>query len=321
MRSAPARIAGGWNDFWFRPQATSTLALVRIAGGLLALGWGLSLLPDLFAFFSDDGLLPAQPENQGDGVWGLLGMFESDAAVVGLAALLIVASIALTVGLFTRFAAFAVLVCLIAFARRNSFVLNSGDGLLRVLILFLAFSPAGESLSLDRLRKARERFWEFPDRAPWGLRLLQVQLSVLYVSTVWQKVRGANWNDGTAVSFANRIDDLERFPLPSLLKDDLLMSNLLTFGTLAVELSLGILIWNRMLRPWVIGFGVALHLGIDYSLRVGFFSYAILACYLAFIPPETASRLIERVRAAVAGFRGRTAPAPAGVSGTAAGPR
>lgn len=286
------KAVAAWDRFWFAPQPTSALALVRIAAGAICIGWALSLLPDLFSFYSSDGVIPEQLPNQGEGVWGLLDVFPSDGALVALWVAFLAASVALMLGLFTRLAALVTLICLISFARRNHLVLNSGDGLLRVLVLFLALAPAGASLSLDRLRRSRADFWEFPARAPWALRLIQVQIGVLYVSTVWQKARGTRWNDGTAVSFANRIEDLERFPLPSLLKNDLLMANVLTFGTLAVELSLGVLVWNRVLRPWVLGLGVALHLGIDYSLRVGFFSYALFACYLAFVPPDTARNAI-----------------------------
>ena len=290
------KATAAWERFWFAPQATSTLALVRIATGLVCLGWALSLMPDLFAFFSEEGVVPKPPEGQGPGVWGLLNLFPSDAALVAVYVTLIVGSVALTLGLFSRLAALVVFICLLAFARRNIWVLNSGDGLVRLLPLFLVFAPSGAALSLDRLRRAKDAFWEFPARAPWALRLIQIQLSVLYVSTVWQKVRGVSWNDGTAVSYANRLEDLERFPMPALFTDNVTAAGLLTFGTLAVELSLGILIWNRALRPYVIGVGVALHLGIEYSIRVGFFSAAIFACYLAFIPPETASKAILAVR-------------------------
>lgn len=285
-----------WERFWFGPQATSTLALVRIATGAFSLGWALSLLPDLFAFFSEGGVVPGHPRHQGQGIWGLLELFPTDAALVAVYVAFIVASVALIIGLFSRLAALIVFLCLLSFSRRNGLVLNSGDGLLRVLSLFLVFSPSGSSLSLDRLRRAKDSFWDFPARAPWALRLIQIQLSVLYVSTVWQKVRGARWNDGTAVSYAQRVEDLERFPMPGVLKGDVTMANLQTFGTLAVELSLGILVWNRVLRPWVLGAGVVLHLGIEYSMRVGFFGFAIFACYLAFIPPETARSVILWVR-------------------------
>lgn len=293
------KLTQAWERFWFKPQATSPLALVRITAGIVSFGWGLALLPDLFTFYSNDGIVPVQPEEQGEGVWGLLGIFPSDAALVAVYVALLVGSVALALGCFSRVAALVVLVGLLSFARRDVYVLNSGDGLLRNLVLFLVLAPGGESLSLDRWRRCRrtgESFWDFPERAPWALRLLQIQLSVLYVSTVWTKVRGINWNDGTAVSYANRLDDLARFPLPSFMTDSVMVSNVLTFGTLAVELSLGILIWNRVLRPYVIALGVGLHAGIDYSIRVGFFSYAIFACYVAFIPPETASRAILATR-------------------------
>lgn len=299
------RATDAWERFFFKPEPTSTLALVRIAVGLLSFGWALSLLPDLFDFFSADGIVPEQPVGQGKGVWGLLGIFESDAALVVVYLALLAGSILLTAGLFTRLAAAVVFLALLAFARRNSLVFNSGDGLLRNLAFFLALAPAGASLSLDRLRRARDRFWEFPERAPWALRLIQIQVSILYLSTVWQKVRGINWNDGTAVSYALRIEDLERFPLPWQVINSVQIANLATFGTLAAELSLGILIWNRVLRPYVIGLGVGMHLSIDYSIRVGFFSYAILASYLAFLSPSRASRVILGARDRIAERSGR----------------
>jgi hypothetical protein len=54
-------------------------------------------------------------------------------------------------------------------------------------------------------------------------------------------------------------------------------------------------VWNRRLRPWVIGLGVAFHLGIDIFFDIGFFSAAMWLAYLAFLPPETADRIVERL--------------------------
>jgi hypothetical protein len=313
------RGSTAWDRFWFAPEPTSTLALVRIAVGLLSLAWALSLLPDLLAFFSPGGVFHAQPAAQGPAVWGLLGIFNSDAAVVALYLVLVGASIALVLGFWSRIAAVLVFLALLSFARRAPSILNSGDGLIRNLALLLALAPSGAALSLDRWRRAKKQFWEFPARAPWALRLIQIQVSVLYLSTVWQKARGTTWNDGTAVSFAQRIHDLERFPLPSVLSHSLTLSNLQTFGTLAVELSLGVLVWNRVLRPYVLAVGVILHAGIDYSIRVGFFSFAIFASYVAFVPPETARAFIlglrDRARTRFRRVPGRTETSPgAGVA-------
>jgi hypothetical protein len=45
-----------------------------------------------------------------------------------------------------------------------------------------------------------------------------------------------------------------------------------------------------------------LHLGIDYAVRVGFFSYAVLVAYIAFIPPESARSFILATRDRLTGI-------------------
>src|SRR5207249_2816840 len=57
-----------------------------------------------------------------------------------------------------------------------------------------------------------------------------------------------------------------------------------------------VLVRNRRARPWVLGAGVALHLAIAYSIRVGFFTLAMFVLYIAFVPDDTAARLILAVR-------------------------
>jgi hypothetical protein len=289
-----------WERFWFQPAPTSTLALVRIAFGLVMVGWALALVPDLFAFFSRDGVVPAQPRHLG---WGLLLTFPSDEAVIGVWAALLLSSLLVLVGFGTRLAAAVLFVCLLSFERRNILILNSGDFVLQHVALFLALSPAGAALSIDRWLRAREKFWESPSRAQWPLRLMQVQLSVIYLASVWAKVRGVTWNDGTAVSFALRVEDLARFPVPDAFGTTPILANLLTYGTLAVELGVAILIWVPGVRLFAAAGGVLLHVGIDYALTVGFFSMAMLILYLAFLPPETANRFVLWLRGRLA--RGR----------------
>jgi len=289
------RLGSGWDRFWFEPQETSSLALFRIAFGLVATFWTLSLLPNLFAFFGPNGIVPTYPQ-AGPGAWGVLAISNSEpfVAVVFVATLL--ASVALTAGLRTRWAAVVVYLGILAFQRRNPMVANSGDELIGNLALFCALAPSGVALSLDRWRAAPGRFWEFPARAPWALRLIQIQISVVYLSSVWQKVEGELWRNGTAVSYALRITDVHRFATPDFVTHSLMLSELVTFGTLALEASLGILVWNRVARPWVLTMGIAMHVGIDLWILVGFFSFAMIVSYIAFIPAETASRRIIAVR-------------------------
>lgn len=290
-----------WQRFWFAPMPSSTLALFRMAMGVLIFAWTLSLAPELSAMFSSAGILPEQP--RGPGVWGLLGLIPGHAAVILLFAGLLVASACLTVGYRTRIMSVVVFVGVVSFERRNPWVFSSGDGLIRNLAFYLMVAPAGAALSFDRMRKAPDRFWEFPAISAWPVRLLQVQLSVLYLSTVWAKLRGATWNNGTAVSYALRVSDLARFEVPDFLAHSPLLTNVLTYSTLAIEASLGVLVWNRRLRPWILALGILLHAATGYALRLGFFVPAILVLYLGFLSPPAATRVILAARGSLAGGR------------------
>lgn len=289
------RAASLWERFWFTPVEASTMALFRIAFGIVVVGWTISLAPPLYAFFGEDGVLPVH-RDAGPGSWGMLEISSSGSAVTVLYLILLVAALCLVVGFRSRLAAAVVWVSLVSFGRRDPWVLNSGDLMLTVLAFYLMLMPSGAALSVDRWLRPRSRFWEFPARSVWPLRLIQVQVTIMYFFAVWEKVRGATWNDGTAVSYAFRIGDLERFPVPAFVTDSLVLVNLMTYGTLVVELGLAVLVWNGKLRPWVLLAGVTLHLGIDFSVRVGFFSLAALVAYVAFLPPAAATAWVCRMR-------------------------
>ncbi len=295
MNPSFGRLVAGWQRFWFEPQETSTLALFRIAFGLVALGWTATQGPNLAAFYGPHGILP-HPIPDGPGTWGILSAWHGQVAVDVLYVVTVTAAVALTIGLFSRFAAVVVWIGIVSFEHRNFLVSNSGDGLVRNLAFFCALSPSGESLSVDRFLKNRQRFWEFPVRAPWALRLVQLQVSIGYLTAVWDKAGNPLWRNGTAVSYSLRIQDIHRFTTPAFITHSVVITELFTYGTLVVELSLAFLIWNRALRPWVILAGVLLHLSIDVWVLVGFFSYAMFCGYVAFTPPETASRWILAMR-------------------------
>ncbi len=284
VKSLPQRAVGSWNRFWFEPVSTSTLGVVRIGFGLVTLLWALTLAPDLRAFYSSSGILPKQPTVAW--TWGLLEHSSSMPLVLTVFALLVVGSVGVLLGCWTRFSLLMVFVGLMSFERRDPWVLNTGDWLLRILSFYLLLAPAGAALSVDRYVRHRGEFWQSPLRSPWVVRLIQIQLSAVYLFSVWAKVQGTDWNNGTAVSYALRIGDFSRVHLPHAIAASALLSNLLTFGALATELSLAFLVWNRKARPYVLAAGVSMHLLIDSTMLVGFFSYEVFIAYLAFIPED-----------------------------------
>ncbi len=276
----------GLRRWVFTPVDTAPMAALRIACGLLALGWTLSLLPDAQTFLGDHGLTSGP--TTGDAGWWTVSHFPP----YGVLALLAAASVALALGWRTRLVAVVVAVLLTVVQRRDVYALNSGDLLLRELAFYVALMPAGECWSLDARRRGEPR-----PRAPWGLRLLQVQVSLIYASSVVAKLHGTSWQDGTAVGKALQLGDLQRFVVPHALTTSVTVSALLTYGTLLVEAALVAGLWMPRARWWVMGAGVAIHLGIEATLLVGWFSLTVIACYLAFVPAPVLRAAVARVHA------------------------
>jgi hypothetical protein len=260
------------------------MAALRIACGLLALGWTVSLLPDASTFLGDDGL--TSKAVSGSAGWWAVGHFPPYAvlAVLGLSA------IALALGWRTRVMSVVVAVLLLVVQRRDVYMLNSGDLLLRELAFYVALMPAGECWSLDARRR------EPRPRAPWGLRLLQVQVSLLYLFSVVAKLHGNSWQDGSAVGKAMQLTDLQRLVVPGALSTSVTLSALLTYGTLVVEAALVVGLWLPRARWFVMAAGVAIHLGIEATLLVGWFSLTVISCYLAFVPAPALRAAVTEVR-------------------------
>ncbi len=272
-------MIGAVRRWAFDPIDTAPMAALRVACGLLVLGWTVSLLPDAQAFLADDGLTAGAVE--GSRGWWTVDLISP----YGVLALLGAAALALVVGWHTRVASVLVAVLLIAVQRRDVYVLNSGDLLLRQMAFFVALMPAGEVWSLDARRRGSV------SRAPWALRLLQVQISVVYLFSVTAKLGGTSWQDGSAVGKAMQLEDLQRLVVPESLATSVLVVALLTYGTLLVEGILVVGLWVPRIRWWVMAAGVGIHLGIEATLLIGWFSLTILTCYLAFVPASVLRRI------------------------------
>ena len=133
-----------------------TVGLVRIAFGAVAIGWTISLLPDLYALFGPHGVEPQQPQDAYQ--WGVFAIWTSDHALLIGWIVLLVSSVALTIGWRSRLATMAVFVLILSFEHRDVWVFNSGDLAVRIEALFLAISPSGAALSLDQVHSTG-KFW------------------------------------------------------------------------------------------------------------------------------------------------------------------
>lgn len=272
---------GGWHRFWFTVSPAYTLGLVRIVFGLLVITWTLELKTNFDVRFGSQGVVPRAYDRPW--TWSVFDFAPSDSALLAGWVILLVAAIALTIGWQSRIAAIVVLVLIMSFERRNPWVFNAGDMLLRIEAIMIALAPCGAALSVDQWRRSGS-FFSSRECKLWALRLMQVQVSIIYISTVIAKLRGETWQNGTSVLYSLRQADMLVMQVPEWLTNNLLIMNMVTWSTLVVEFAIGVLVWNRRCRPWVLAAGVMLHLGISMTLEVGLFSAAIFVLYLTFLP-------------------------------------
>lgn len=314
-----------WRTFWFSPEPAYTLGLVRMAFGALTVYVTLDFLPVLPVLFSANGPVPTQPSSR-DFHWintfqfGVLQMWTSDTAVVIAWVVLLLSAVSLTLGWHSRLSALLVWILFLSFLRRNPLIFNAGDHVMTNTALILAISGCGAALSLDQ-RRRHGRFWSAEERLRWPIRLMQVQLSLIYFFTAQTKFIGEAWNDGSAASYPWRMyHDWAILPAPLWVAENPFLVNVATWGTMAIELSLAILVWNRRCRYWVLAAGVVMHILIWLNLAVVFFGLAMFVLYLAWVPWETVRDLPDRAKSALGRRFTRLSPPPEESSDETTGP-
>ena len=298
IKNIALAVVNSWNNFWFKPISTKPLGIFRIFFGLLIIQYALLLLPDLFVWLGKDGILSSTTVNSWQPYvrFNILNLLpDNDLWLSLIFIVFFIAAICLSAGLLTRISTIVVFLCLISFQARNFLIINSGDNLMRLLCLWLIFSPAGRSFSIDQwLKHIKQREQEISHNiqmAPWAQRLMQINIALVYGHTFSKKILGTDWQNGTAVYFSSHLTEMHRLPI-NYIFDHLWSCQLLTWSTLAIEFSLCFLIWFRPIRYYIILLGVLMHLTIDWSMIIPQFQWLMIVSYILFIEPKDLEKII-----------------------------
>jgi hypothetical protein len=294
-------IFNAWNHFFFRPQSPLPLAVFRIAYGLAVIATLLLLKSDWLPWYGPRAWmsLATMHELEPGPRLNILAMLpQTDFCINLFFWVFLAAAVLLAAGLFSRFNSILVYVCLASLHQRNLYILHGGDTFLRVTGFFLMFAPTGAALSLDRLMRIRrgKESSALALRSPWAQRMIQLELSFVYVSTALWKLQGVSWRRGTALSLVYHLFEFQRFPIP----DWMLQPEILKLGTwfaLVLEFCLGTLIWVKPLRKKILVAGLCFHLLLEYSLNLPMFEWDILTAYLLFLDADTYVRVWDRLKA------------------------
>jgi hypothetical protein len=291
--------------FWLGVVDARVPALLRIALGLLVATDLVDRLSDFHAFYTADGLVPAAHEAVRLGLrWSLFDLTASRGATLALFLAGFPLSLAFALGYRTRVVGPLLWAFVLSLQYRNLHVCDGGDAVLCALLFWCLFTDTGAALSLDVcLGRRRAEAWV----PAAGLRFLQLQVALIYLVTFFSK-SGPTWHDGTAVYRALVNSDWQRGLAPFVAARPRLCAAL-TRATLVIEGAFPLLVFSpvrpRLTRAIAVGAGLALHLGIFLTMRIGIFCEVMPLSYLVFVPGS----LIDRVAVALGRRRAPTGAA------------
>lgn len=292
-------------------------------------------------YFSDESMLNGRFAQQAfPSRWSMFFTITDPTAVRMIWSIGVLALAMWSVGLYTRISSVVGMVLWWSMYGRNPLLYAYPDQLGIMLGSLLMLMPAGRGFSLDA--KWRGLGGTVP---VWCRRVLQLQMAILYTATGLEKT-GDTWHkDGTAIYYTllnpyNRHFDAGPFVTsiqPWLLKP-------VTFVVLYWERwfwAFFVYHWiyesvGRRLPAWgerreqgregwplpdlrwvFLGFGVAMHTGIQIAVYVLFFSVLSISTYASFLSSDDMRRLAGlpgRLRARARARRARRQPPPTGAT-------
>jgi uncharacterized membrane protein YphA (DoxX/SURF4 family) len=307
-----------------RPVRAERLAALRIAlAALLLFDVLSSYLPNAANFYGEHSL--GEPplyknlwnDEKARWNWSLLyGVQDHTYHYAGMI-VWVVAISGLLVGFFTRPCSVAVWALSITFANLNDNVDNAGDIVRGIFLFYLMISPCGATWSVDAWLKKRSGPVYI---SPWPLRLILLQMVIIYWANGLHKVIGEDWQTGNSLYYVMGDATLSRwskaqFSIPYPITRLLSWSVLVWEVTLPALLIGGVIVAKVMRhfgagmereRWWrwpyyagltlpaiVLAFGVMFHLGIWVTMELGLFAPYMLCFYVPLLPWE---RLADRAR-------------------------
>jgi hypothetical protein len=167
--------------------------------------------------------------------------------------------------------------------------------------LLLAFTPCDRSFRLV-LGRGHALPREQRIAPTFARRLLQIQVSLVYLSSTVGKLLDADWRGGQVLFLrfadAPQISARRGLPLPAWIIEIVTahwFASLAAMAAIASESLIALGLWFPRTRRLSLWLGVIFHLSIELGSNVELFSWLMVASYLAFVVPEVRERRFEFV--------------------------
>lgn len=294
---------------WLDPEDPTALGLVRIGVVAVLLCSLLTHVGAVADYFSNQA--PLQGEWAREAFPSRTSIFfwiDAPWAVRTIFAIGVVAHVLWLVGRWTVPASVVAWLVWVSMSGRSPLLYSLPDQLQMATCTLLMLMPSGRGLSLDARRYGARPV------PVWCRRVLMIQLATLYTATGLLK-SGPTWHrDHTALYYAlvnpyNRHFDAAGLwasmqswmlgPMTAVVVwYETLFAAFLVLHAIRhlVRARIGPRRWLIDLRVPILGFGIAMHVGIQMAMYVAWFSPLVLASYLAFLTPDEARWTVTKIR-------------------------
>ena len=268
-----------------------SLALLRMGLAIVVILDIIFRLPDLRAFYSDEGIMPRNLHIELYGSSYISAyLLNGLSAVVGMLFITTVFfAILFFFGFHTKIANIVLWFLMTSLHGRNPLVLTGGDTLLHLILFWCMFLPLNACFSLDSFLSPKTSSKKEINHTIFSIPVIALftQIAFVYSFTAACKI-GPEWmKDGTAIYYALNIDQYVTPFGHSLLH----FPKLLQFMTPCVfwleaigSLFMFSPVFNPQIRLITIFAFICLQLGFGYCLTVGIFPYITTVAILAFLP-------------------------------------
>lgn len=296
-----------------------SLALCRIAAGVLVIGDLLTRLPDGFLHYSDSGILPRALLHHTNALRfpSLYAMSGSEWYLLALGLFHAAVGLSLALGYRTRCSGFLAWYLTLALQERCFMANNGGDRLFASVLFWGMFLPWGHALSVDSARGSAPSAREPQDRQVTNVAtaIFLLQPVSVYLISVFHKLE-PTWLSGRVLHYALQ-SDFYAYPWAFALLAYPLLLSALAYATLAWE-AIGpffLLSPHPRLRAGACLAFAAMHLGFGLCLRIGIFTFSPWLYLLGLLPAalwqtRLGATLEVRIEAFMAALAARLSSSP-----------
>lgn len=186
----------------------------------------------------------------------------------------------------------------------NNIILDGGDNISRIVLLYLLFANTTAYYSVDKLiDKSKKMKTKKSLSSTFSLRnvihnlaILSVltQVALLYLTSGLHKAMGELWQNGTALYYVLQVDEFSHPFFRELIHSSDVILVLGAYFTIVIQLAFPFALFNRFTKYIAMTGIISMHLGIGIVMGLFSFSFIMIANQLLFLTDQEYFNMFQK---------------------------